>query len=51
MFDLIEFQRILKKTIILGGFDPYSPLYYLIRDQSLKLVSLAIFLSVFACFQ
>ena len=36
----IEFEEHLKKTLILRGFDPYSPLYYLIFYYYLKLVSL-----------
>ena len=42
--DLIEFQGI-KKTLILCEFDPYSPLYYLIHDFNIKLVSLVIVLT------
>ena len=38
--DLIEFQRVLQNTLILHGFDPYSPLYYLIRDYFSKFASL-----------
>ena len=36
---LIEFQEHLKNTLILCGFDPYSPLYSKILDFNLKFVS------------
>ena len=42
---LIEFEEHLKNTLIFHGFDPYSPLYYLILDFYLILVSLEIILT------
>ena len=36
---LIEFEELPKNTLILRGFDPYSPLYSLIRNYFSKLVS------------
>ena len=43
--DLIKFEEHLKNTLILCGFDFYSPLYSLICDYNLKLVSLEILLT------
>ena len=31
-FDLIEFEEYLKNYLFLHGFDPYSPLHYIILD-------------------
>ena len=46
---IIQFVRILKEylkyTLILRGFDPCSPLYYLIRVYFIKMMSLVIFLT------
>ena len=50
MFDLIEFQNV-SRNLILSGFDPYSPLYYLIHDYLIKLVSLIFFELLTVCFQ
>ena len=44
--DLIKFQEHLENTLILYGFDPYSPLNYLIHDYFSKLVSLELFLTL-----
>ena len=44
-FDLIEFEEYLENTLILRGFDPYSPLYCLIHDYFLYFVSLELFLT------
>ena len=38
--DLIKFEEYFKNTLIICGFDPYSPLYSLIIDYNLKLVIL-----------
>ena len=45
MSNLIEFEEDLKNTLILRGFDPYSPVCYLIRDYFPELVSFEVFLT------
>ena len=42
-FDLMEFEYYHKNFLILCGFDPYSPLYTLILNYNLKLMSLKFF--------
>ena len=43
--NLIEFQKISQIPLFICGFDPYSPLYSLIRDYFIKLVSLVLILT------
>ena len=40
-------KEYLKNTLILCGFDPYSPLCYLIHDYFIKLVSLIFFMRIY----
>ena len=38
-------MKVLKNTLILHGFDPHSPPYYLIHDFNMKVLSLVIVLT------
>ena len=42
---LIKFEKKIESILILCVFDPYSPLYSLIHDYNLELVSLEIFIT------
>ena len=46
---MIEFEEHFENILILRGFDPYSPLYSLIRDYNVKLVILEFFFYTSSC--
>ena len=48
--DLIDFNEFFENIIILCGFDPYSPLYYLVCNYLSKWVSLELVLTLIQVF-